>query len=142
MGLANMEALILLLRSPYTVSSAMLSQKGIAVRASIATARRREHADLQAGHLSRPQPRPSKSSRSRSCHGATNVALFLGPRLAGYSAVNVEDLTTVELRSRKLAVGHLEMYRAAALGFSDAFPMLGAPQIGFATAGGSPACAR
>jgi hypothetical protein len=57
-----------------------------------------------------------------------------------YSAV--EDLTTVELRSRELAVGHLELYRAAALGFSDAFLMLGAPQIGFATAGGSPACAR
>ena len=36
------------------------------------------------------------------------MALFLGPRLAGYSAVNVEDLTTVELRSRELAVGHLE----------------------------------
>ena len=36
-----------------------------------------------------------------------DVALFLGPRLAGYSAVDVEDLTTVELRSRELAVGHL-----------------------------------
>src|ERR1700733_3941837 len=31
-----------------------------------------------------------------------DVALFLGPRLAGYSAVDVEDLTTVELRSREL----------------------------------------
>jgi hypothetical protein len=59
-----------------------------------------------------------------------DVALFLGPRLAGYSAVDVEDLTTVELRSRELAVGHLEVYRAAAPGFSDAFLMLGAPQIG------------
>ena len=28
-----------------------------------------------------------------------DVALFMGPRLAGYSAVNVEDLTAVELRS-------------------------------------------
>jgi hypothetical protein len=37
-----------------------------------------------------------------------DVALFMGPRLAGYSAVNVEDLTAVELRSRELAVGHLE----------------------------------
>ena len=35
-----------------------------------------------------------------------DVALFMGPRLAGYSAVNVEDLTAVELRSRELAVGH------------------------------------
>ena len=54
----------------------------------------------------------------------------MGPRLAGYSAVDVEDLTSVELRSRQLAVGHLEMYRAAAPGFANAFLMLGGPQIG------------
>jgi FAD-dependent oxidoreductase family protein len=59
-----------------------------------------------------------------------DVALFMGPRLSGYSAVNVEDLTTVELRSRQLAVGHLEVYRSSAPGFADAFLMLGAPQIG------------
>jgi hypothetical protein len=59
-----------------------------------------------------------------------DVALFLGPRLAGYSAINVDDLTTVELRSRELAVAHLDIYRAAAPGFSNAFLMLGAPQIG------------
>jgi hypothetical protein len=59
-----------------------------------------------------------------------DVALFLGPRLAGYSAINVEDLTAVELRSRELAIGHLQVYRAAAPGFSNAFLMLGAPQIG------------
>jgi hypothetical protein len=59
-----------------------------------------------------------------------DVALFMGPRLAGYSAVDVEDLTTVDLRSRELAVGHLEVYREAAPGFANAFLMLGAPQIG------------
>ncbi len=59
-----------------------------------------------------------------------DVALFMGPRLAGYSAVHVEDLTAVELRSRELAVGHLEVYREAAPGFADAFLMLGAPQMG------------
>jgi FAD dependent oxidoreductase len=59
-----------------------------------------------------------------------DIALFMGPRLAGYSAVDVEDLTTVELRSRGLAVGHLEVYQSAAPGFADAFLMLGAPQIG------------
>src|SRR6516165_5356551 len=59
-----------------------------------------------------------------------DVALFMGPRLAGYSAVNVEDLTAVELRSRELAVGHLEVYRRYAPGFAKAFLMLGAPQIG------------
>jgi FAD-dependent oxidoreductase family protein len=58
------------------------------------------------------------------------VALFMGPRLSGYSAVNVEDLTAIELRSRQLAVGHVEVYRSAAPGFAGAFLMLGAPQIG------------
>src|ERR1700730_16843168 len=59
-----------------------------------------------------------------------DVALFMGPRLAGYCAVDVEDLTAVELRSRELAVGHLAVYREAAPGFAEAFLMLGAPQIG------------
>jgi FAD dependent oxidoreductase len=59
-----------------------------------------------------------------------DVALFMGPRLSGYSAVDVEDLTTVELRSRQLATGHLEAYRASAPGFANAFLMLGGPQIG------------
>jgi hypothetical protein len=54
----------------------------------------------------------------------------MGPRLSGYSAVDVEDLTAVELRSRELAIGHVEVYRAAAPGFANAFLMLGAPQIG------------
>jgi FAD dependent oxidoreductase len=60
----------------------------------------------------------------------SDIALFMGPRLAGYSAVNVEDLTTVEVRSRQLAVAHVDVYRQAAPGFGNAFLMLGAPQIG------------
>ncbi len=59
-----------------------------------------------------------------------DVALFMGPRLSGYSAVDVEDLTAVEIRSRQLMIGHLEVYRAHAPGFERAFLMLGAPQIG------------
>jgi len=59
-----------------------------------------------------------------------DIALFMGPRLAGYSAVDVDDLTAVELRSRQLTVGHLEIYRAAAPGFENAFLMLAGPQIG------------
>jgi hypothetical protein len=59
-----------------------------------------------------------------------DIALFMGPRLSGYSGVDVEDLTAVELRSRQLAVQHLAFYRASAPGFADAFLMLGAPQIG------------
>ena len=59
-----------------------------------------------------------------------DVALFMGPRLAGYSAVNVDDLTAVEIKSRELTVGHLNVYRKKAPGFENAFLMLGAPQIG------------
>ena len=59
-----------------------------------------------------------------------DIALFMGPRLAGYSAVDVEDLSEIEVRSRQLTVGHVEMYRQHAPGFETAFLMLGAPQIG------------
>ena len=59
-----------------------------------------------------------------------DVALFMGPRLSGYSAINVDDLTDVEIRSRRLTNAHLDFYRAHAPGFSHAFLMLGAPQIG------------
>ena len=59
-----------------------------------------------------------------------DIALFMGPRLSGYSAIDVEDLTEVEIRSRQLTVAHLEFYRAHAPGFENAFLMLGAPQVG------------
>src|SRR5664279_1808936 len=59
-----------------------------------------------------------------------DVALFMGPRMAGYSAVDVEDLTEVEIRSRRLMVRHLAVYREHAPGFEAAFLMLSAPQIG------------
>jgi len=59
-----------------------------------------------------------------------DIGLFMGPRLSGYSAVNVEDLTEVEIKSRQLTVGHLEFYRAQAPGFENAYLLLGAPQIG------------
>ncbi|CAH1696450.1 FAD-dependent oxidoreductase [Hyphomicrobiales bacterium] len=59
-----------------------------------------------------------------------DIGLFMGPRLSGYSAVNVEDLTEVEIKSRQLAVAHLESYRAEAPGFENAYLLLGAPQVG------------
>jgi hypothetical protein len=59
-----------------------------------------------------------------------DIGLFMGPRLSGYSAVNVEDLTEVEIKSRQLTVGHLEIYRAEAPGFENAYLLLGAPQVG------------
>ena len=58
------------------------------------------------------------------------VALFMGPRLAGYSAVDVEDLTEVDIRSHRLMAAHLAVYREHAPGFETAFMMLSAPQTG------------
>lgn len=59
-----------------------------------------------------------------------DIGLFMGPRLSGFSAVNVEDLNEVELKSRQLAVDHLRIYRAEAPGFENAYLLLGAPQVG------------
>ncbi|HLY89332.1 MAG TPA: FAD-dependent oxidoreductase [Acetobacteraceae bacterium] len=59
-----------------------------------------------------------------------DVALFMGPRLSGYSAIDVQDLTEVEIRSHRAMARHLEVYRAHAPGFEHAFLMLSAPQIG------------
>lgn len=59
-----------------------------------------------------------------------NVALFMGPRQSGYSALDVDDLTAVEVRSHRAMATHLDFYRQHAPGFEDAFLMLSAPQIG------------
>src|SRR5205823_6769542 len=59
-----------------------------------------------------------------------DVALFLGPRLTGYSAIDVEDLTAVEIASRRWLVDLLRFYRASVPGFENAWVMQTAPQIG------------
>jgi 2-polyprenyl-6-methoxyphenol hydroxylase-like FAD-dependent oxidoreductase len=59
-----------------------------------------------------------------------DVALFLGPRLAGYSALDVEDQTEVEIRSHRLMAQHLAVYREHAPGFANAYLLLSAPQLG------------
>jgi hypothetical protein len=59
-----------------------------------------------------------------------DVALFLGPRLTGYSAIDVEDLTAVEVESRRWMVDLLRFYRAHMPGFEAAWVMQTAPQIG------------
>lgn len=59
-----------------------------------------------------------------------DIAAFLGPRLAGYSALNVEDLSEVEIKSRRLMLEHLSFYRANAPGFTNAFIMISASQVG------------
>jgi hypothetical protein len=59
-----------------------------------------------------------------------DIALFLGPRQAGYSALDVGDLTTVEVRSRELMAAHLDLYRREAPGFARAYALQGASQLG------------
>jgi hypothetical protein len=59
-----------------------------------------------------------------------DVALFMGPRLTGYSGVKVDDLTAVEVESRRRMVAHLDFFRRHAPGFEHAWLMLSAPQLG------------
>lgn len=59
-----------------------------------------------------------------------DIALFMGPRQTGYSALDVDDLTAVEVRSHRAMEQHLSFFRKNAPGFEDAYMMLSAPQIG------------
>jgi hypothetical protein len=59
-----------------------------------------------------------------------DIALFVGPRQAGLSALDVDDMTDVEIRSRRLAMGHAEVLRELAPGFEQAYLLQGAPQLG------------
>ena len=59
-----------------------------------------------------------------------DIALYMGPRQSGFSALDVDDLTTVEVRSRNLMAQHLDFYRSHAPGFENAYLLYGAPQIG------------
>jgi len=59
-----------------------------------------------------------------------DVALFMGPRLSGYSPLSVADLTTVEIESRRRLVEHLRYFRAHAPGFENAWVLLTSPQMG------------
>lgn len=59
-----------------------------------------------------------------------DIALFMGPRLAGFSALDPDDLTAVEVRSHRLMDEHLQFYRAHAPGFEHAHLLQSAPQLG------------
>ena len=48
---------------------------------------------------------------------SNDVALFLGPRLSGYSGVDLSDLTRVEVESRRRMVAHLDHFRRHAPAF-------------------------
>jgi len=59
-----------------------------------------------------------------------DVAVFMGPRLAGFSGLRLEDLSEVEITSRQLMLRHLAFYREHAPGFGDACLLLSASQLG------------
>jgi len=59
-----------------------------------------------------------------------DVALFMGPKMSGYSALSIGDLTAVEIESRRRMLAHLDFFRRHAPGFESAWIMLTAPQIG------------
>jgi hypothetical protein len=59
-----------------------------------------------------------------------DIALFMGPRQSGLSALDVDDQTEVEIRSHRLMAQHLDFYRAQAPGFENAYMFLSAPQLG------------
>ncbi len=57
-------------------------------------------------------------------------ALFMGPRLSGLSALNVEDLTTAELVSRRRMLEMITFYGENVPGFEHAYVAATAPQMG------------
>ncbi|HEX2648357.1 MAG TPA: FAD-dependent oxidoreductase [Burkholderiales bacterium] len=59
-----------------------------------------------------------------------DVALFMGPRQSGFSALDMDEQTEVEIRSHRLMARHLDFYRAQAPGFENAFLLQSAPQLG------------
>jgi FAD dependent oxidoreductase len=59
-----------------------------------------------------------------------DIALFLGPRQSGLSALDVDDMTEVEIRSHRFMLQHCDFFRGHAPGFETAFMLESAPQLG------------
>jgi FAD dependent oxidoreductase len=59
-----------------------------------------------------------------------DIALFLGPRQSGLSALDIDDMTEVEIRSHRFMLKHCDFFRAHAPGFDQAFMLESAPQLG------------
>lgn len=59
-----------------------------------------------------------------------DVALFLGPRQSGLSALDVDDMTEVEIRSHRFMKSHCEFFRENAPGFENAYMLQSASQLG------------
>ena len=59
-----------------------------------------------------------------------DIAMWLGPRQSGLSALDVDDMTEVEIRSHRFMATHCEFFRRHAPGFENAFMLQSAPQLG------------
>ena len=73
----------------------------------------------QAGIDGRPSPSPRKG-----------IVFCMAPKLLGYDCLNIQHLSEVEVRSRKLMLQMLEFYRANMPGYEEAFVLETAPQMG------------
>jgi len=60
----------------------------------------------------------------------SDVALFMAPKMSGYSCLDVEHLTAVEIEGRRRVRGMLDFYRRAMPGFERAWLIDTSPQIG------------
>jgi 2-polyprenyl-6-methoxyphenol hydroxylase-like FAD-dependent oxidoreductase len=87
---------------------------------------------LNQSEFSDVMERASKQGISLLAHPTPyeSVALFLTPKLAGYSALDVADLTEVEFVSRDVARKGLEFFRANVPGFERAWILDTASQVG------------
>ena len=59
-----------------------------------------------------------------------DIALWLGPRQSGLSALDVDDMTEVEFRSHRLMEGHCLFFREHAPGLENAYMLQSASQLG------------
>jgi hypothetical protein len=59
-----------------------------------------------------------------------DIALWLGPRQSGLSALDVDDMTEVEIRSHRLMEGHCRFFRKHAPGFENCYSLQSASQLG------------
>jgi hypothetical protein len=59
-----------------------------------------------------------------------DIALFLGPRQSGLSALDIDDMNEVEIRSHRFMVGHCSFFRQHAPGFENAYMLQSASQLG------------
>ncbi|MDB5684995.1 MAG: putative dehydrogenase [Sphingomonas bacterium] len=59
-----------------------------------------------------------------------DIGLFLGPRQSGLSALDVDDMTEVEIRSHRFMLTHNDFFRANAPGFENCYMLQSASQLG------------